>query len=1297
MAPNWTAEQQNAIDVKNRAAVVSAAAGSGKTAVLVEKLLRILSDRENPVSADRIVVVTFTNDAAAQMKQRLCSKLSEAAQLDPENDWLLSQQSLVPSAKISTIHSFCFELIRGNSALTETDPSFRVLDQSEDDSVSAQAAANVLDRWFTQRVEDIKKLTDFFCPNSGNEDSLAALIPPLRKKLLALPFPENHMDFITESYGKTADILEKICREGMNEELARELTDDALISYYLEYSAEKLKKAVDSVILADDALASEYGSILSEISKVSAENTADKPYADTLASIEKAEKLVSFLENELDSVMQLKKRATADRFFPFSGEKLSVQKLTLSKSFKYKVKSAGSTKAEARKAEPDAQRLEKYKTMRKSGLDAIAMLSGKYTFSDLLTDYAKHREMCGLLFTLLKDILNEEKNIKSEKNALSFSDAEQLAVSLLCSRDCTGNIEPTPLARELSEYFSIVMIDEFQDSTAVQELIFRMLSKGGSADCPGTNFFAVGDVKQSIYRFRCSDPTIFLANIRESTDYAEDGSTERTRIYLNRNFRSSHGVVEFVNAVFRAVMSEENGSVLYDDTAMLIEGAGIGDKYGPTEIITLPCSITPEEAEDRDEAYDSDDESEEENGALDPIDIIEAKCTAMRIKELLQNEQIEENGEMRSVRPSDICILMRGVKKAGIYVSCLEELGISVQGPAEESFLSSREISVLINLLRAIDNCTLDIPLTSVLMSPMFMFTAEDMARLRTRKSVSVYNDLISAAQGLKKVPEALQSKCRSFLEIFGRLREFAAVKTAAELIEFIYNKTDFMSVISVYKDSAKKKANLRLLPIYAESFEKNGAGGLSSFLRFIDSMQRNKKDFQSASAVTSVTDSVSIKTIHKSKGLEYPFVFLCRSFVKFNLRDTYKHIVFSSFPDGGGSIVGFRMTDSSKYAVYESFPREVLASMLRKSQRDEEMMLLYVALTRAKYRLFITRRNDSEPVSSKVTVGDKRAELASLIENGDCTAAVSAGMNMESWLDIALSLFGETGDENIKALGDCYVRFTEGRLTDDDSQSEAQADGAEAVPDEEKARIFNENISDSYDYTQSVTASKLTVSEIAKKHEPKLYKVFAKKPAAKKDLKKKAPLSAAERGTAVHAFMQLCDLKKLCAVSSESRSEAVAAEAQRLVRCGHITEIQSRCADPDIIGKFLDSELCMRIIRSDNVMKEKKFLIKISDLCIDKEILDNSCLKDYNNTEGMLQGVADLVFEEKGSLVLVDYKTDRNITPNLLRERYSFQLYLYARAVSLIFGKPVSQAYLYSFDLGEVIETSLSPEDVTL
>lgn len=1295
MAVSWTPEQSDAINVKNRAAVVSAAAGSGKTAVLVEKLLRILSDRDDPVSADRIVVVTFTNDAAAQMKQRLCAKLAEAAEKDPENDWLVSQQSLIPSAKISTIHSFCFDMIRGNAALIGVDAGFRVLDQSEDDAISAQAAENVFDEWFSEHTEDMKQLTEFFCPDSRNEEKLAAIIPPIRKKFLALPFPKQHMEDIAAAYEHTAELLERVCEDESDVSAKSALLADPLISYYIKSSSARLNKYIDAADEATEKLINEYSRIISEIELHS--QSSETAYKDTTDNIRKARDIITALEADSTKTEYIRRKLMSDDFYIFSGNTFTPEKITLSKAFKYKVKYAGSSKAETVKPDVNTDLIDTEKGRRKAALDSIKKLMGRYTFSDILADYTRHGQICRLLFALMSDIFAEEKRLRAEKNALSFSDAEQLAVELLCTRDDDGNITPTPLAKELSDYFNIVMIDEFQDSTAVQELIFRMLSKGGSAIAPGTNFFAVGDVKQSIYRFRCSDPTIFLANIRESVDYADDGSTERSRIYLNRNFRSSHGVVEFVNAVFGAIMSEENGSVLYDDTAMLIEGAAIGDIYGPTEIITLPPSVTPEEETEEDDADDDTDDNEDDK--LSSVDIIEAKCTAVRIKELLENEHITENGEERPVRPSDICILMRGVKKAGIYVSCLEELGISVQGPAEESYLGSREISVLINLLRCIDNCTLDVPMTSVLMSPMFMFTAEDMARLRVRRTSSVYNDILLSASGRKEIPEELQKRCAKFLETFGRLREYAAVHTAAELIDFIYSRTDFMAVISVYKDSAKKKANLRLLPIYAEKFDKNGSGGLSGFLRFIDSMLRNKKDFEAASAVSSVSDSVSIKTIHKSKGLEYPFVFLCRSFVKFNLRDTNGKTVFSPFPDGSGSSVGFRITDSGKYAVYESFPREVLSEMLKKSQRDEEMMLLYVALTRAKYKLFITRRSDDEPVTSKKTVGDRRAELAALIRNNggkyDCRDAVGECMCMEQWLDIALSLF-ENGDaENEKRLGECRVIFTDGKLSENEDKTDDIF--VRAQPDENRAKLFRENLADNYDRTLSVTASKLTVSEIAKKHEPKLRRFFGEAVQERKAKKAVAGISAADRGTAVHSFMQFCDIKKLAETSQDKRDEAVVSEAKRLCSLGHLTAKQAECADPAIIGKFLDSDLCGRIIRSGNVMREKKFLVKIADLCIDKQILDNSGLMVYNETEGMLQGVADLIFEENGSLVLADYKTDRYVSPEELKERYSMQLYLYAKALSLIFNKPVTEACLYSFELGTAVKTELSPDKIIL
>ncbi len=1296
MAVSWTPEQSDAINVKNRAAVVSAAAGSGKTAVLVEKLLRILSDRDDPVSADRIVVVTFTNDAAAQMKQRLCAKLAEAAEKDPENDWLVSQQSLIPSAKISTIHSFCFDMIRGNAALIGADPGFRVLDQSEDDAISAQAAENVFDEWFSEHTEDMKRLTEFFCPDSRNEEKLAAIIPPLRKKFLALPFPKQHMEEIAAAYEHTAELLENVCEDESDVSAKAALLADPLISYYVKSTVGKLNKYIDAADEATGKLINEYSRIISEIELHS--QSSETAYKDTTDNIQKARDIITALEADSAKTEYIRRKLMSDDFYIFSGNAFTPEKFTLSKAFKYKVKYAGSSKAETVKPDVNADLIDTEKGRRKAALDSIKKLMGRYTFSDILTDYTRHGQICRLLFSLMSDIFAEEKRLRAEKNALSFSDAEQLAVELLCTREADGSISPTPLAKELSDYFNIVMIDEFQDSTAVQELIFRMLSKGGSAAAPGTNFFAVGDVKQSIYRFRCSDPTIFLANIRESVDYSDDGSSDRARIYLNRNFRSSHGVVEFVNAVFGAIMSEENGSVVYDDTAMLIEGAAIGDIYGPTEIITLPPSVTPEE-ETEESSADDDDTDDNEDEKLSSVDIIEAKCTAVRIKKLLENEHITENGEERPVRPSDICILMRGVKKAGIYVSCLEELGISVQGPAEESYLGSREISVLINLLRCIDNCTLDVPMTSVLMSPMFMFTAEDMARLRVRRTSSVYNDILLSAAGRKEVPEELKKRCAEFLDTFGRLREYAAVHTAAELIDFIYSRTDFMAVISVYKDSAKKKANLRLLPIYAEKFDKNGSGGLSGFLRFIDSMLRNKKDFEAASAVSSVSDSVSIKTIHRSKGLEYPFVFLCRSFVKFNLMDTNGKTVFSPFPDGSGSSVGFRITDSGKYAVYESFPREVLSEMLKKSQRDEEMMLLYVALTRAKYKLFITRRSDDEPITAKRTIGDRRSELAALIRRDgdtyDCRDAAGECMCMEQWLDIALSLFEKGDSENEKCLGECRVIFTDGKLTETESKTDDIF--IKALPDENRAKLLRENLADNYDRTLSVTASKLTVSEIAKKHEPKLRRFFGEAVQERRAKKAVTGISAADRGTAVHSFMQFCDIKMLSLIPPESRDKAVLSEAKKLCSLGHLTGKQAECADPDIIGKFLDSHLCGRIIRSENVMREKKFLVKIADMCIDKEILDNSGLMVYNETEGMLQGVADLIFEENGSLVLVDYKTDRYVSPDELKERYSMQLYLYAKALSLIFKKPVTEAYLYSFELGTAVKTELSPDKIII
>ena len=738
-----------------------------------------------------------------------------------------------------------------------------------------------------------------------------------------------------------------------------------------------------------------------------------------------------------------------------------------------------------------------------------------------------------------------------------------------------------------------------------------------------------------------------MKNIADSVPYSEEGS-EPAYILLNRNFRSSHHVVEFVNAVFRVIMSKQNGGIDYGDDESLIEGASCEDDFGPTEIIELP---------------DIDSSDEDENGDSLSIDLIEARCVAAKIAHLIKNGKLHDKNGERPVRPSDICILTRNTSTAPLFISCLEELGISASGAAEESYLEAREISVLINLLRCIDNPTLDIPMAAVLMSPMFMFSAEDMANIRSLRSSSVFADITAVSSG-RGTSAALKKQCDEFLTVFGTLREYAAAHSVEELIGFIYDKTDFMSVISIYKDNLKKKANLRLLPVYAADYDKNGTGGLSGFVRRINNMLDSSKDFAAASAAVSSEEAVSVKTIHKSKGLEYPFIFLCRSWTKFNLTDKNQRMVFVS--DYG---TAFKISDPSRLTAYESFPRRALSLIMEKNQRDEEMMLLYVALTRAKNKLFITRRTDEKSAKH-------REEIMGLLESGKMRQeeAVSAGISMADWLDAAIGLFKKHDD--VYSLGSCDMVMTKAELSEAEAAEESETNQAEYSP--ERAELFRSLMSHEYDLTLANTASKITVSEIAEKH------LIPPKAIFTKDKSRPQGISAAAAGTAVHAFMQYADLKKLYAEKA-SPDNAIAKEAQRLCSLGLLTKIQAECADSSMISGFLNSELCGRMMNADEIYREKKFLVKISDLN-----LDDSDLMVYNSTEGMLQGVADCVFREGGKYVLLDYKTDRRVTEDILRERYSRQLSLYARALSMIFGEKISEGCLYSFSLGKAIGIEL-------
>lgn len=1202
--PQWTKDQLDAINAKGRAVTVSAAAGSGKTAVLVEKLLRILSNSEHPVSADSIVLATFTNDAADQMKQRLSAALSKALEDDPDNERLAVQLSLIPSAKISTIHSFCFDLIRENSAKLDIDSSFRVLDTSEERLLSLAAAENVFEEWFGSRREDMKRLTDFFCPGAKNQHSLEQLTSELKDKILALPFPEDQMDRITARY-----------------KFPPEQENDSLIDAYKSNGLMNIRKAA---VLAEECI--------SETLEL---------YGSEGMEIDKIRKNTGLLEAECRQVTEIWDKSEECPDLIFSGDLIpEFDRITFY---------AHNNKNEKKEYSFDEKIIEGIKAKRKQYQNIIRESFGKFTYDDIKGDYIIHGEICEKLFALIKDIMVEERRIKSEKNALGFSDAEQLACELLCSRLPDGKIEKTALARTLSENISIVMIDEFQDSTAVQELIFRMLSKGGSAQKAGTNFFAVGDVKQSIYRFRSADPSIFLSNLKNSTYYSDDGSGEPAKIILNRNFRSSRHVVDFVNTVFNSIMSEQCGELDYGKDEGLVKGSDIPDDFGATEIIELPSP-------------DTDDED-----APDLLSV-EAQCVTERIKHLLDTGIITENGTERKVQPSDICILTRK-NNNGALTECLEKNGIPAAGAADSEFLASREISVVINLLRCIDNPTLDIPLASVLMSPMFMFSAADMAKIRLKNGTGIYSDILEICEEADSLGD-LDDRCRQFIDTLGELREFASSHNTEELIGRIYSKTDLMSVMNIYPDSAKKKANLRLLSVYAADHDSHGTGGTEGFLRLINNLQAAGKDFPSASSETSA-NAVAVKTIHKSKGLEYPFVFLCSTWTKFNKKDTAQRAVFSA--NHGAA---FKISDPQRLAAYESFPRKAVSIIMEKALRDEEMMLLYVALTRAKYKLFITRRTDEKAVK-------QRESVTSLISRHSAKQdmAVNSGMSMSDWLETVYALFKNNGS-GVFVKDGAEIIFTKGGYEKTAENENTAADDIQAAEyDGRAAKIYRENISSSYDLTLSATASKLTVSEISGAHYMPPAYVFT--PDSENYRHIPSGITAAQAGTAVHSFMQYADIRALYN-GRDDISRKIKEECERLCRKGLITPIQAKCVREDMIVTFLESSLCRSMVNSPEIYREKKFLVKISEIN-----LDDSDLMVYNNSEGMLQGVADCVFREGDGFVLVDYKTDRNVTAEILAARYGRQLELYKRALSLILDKPVKRRCLYSFWLGREIEVT--------
>ena len=1179
----WTKEQETAIDARGCSLLVSAAAGSGKTSVLVERLVRILSDSENRVPADRMIVVTFTKDAAAEMKQRLTAALADLIEKDPENQWLSEQQLLLQSAKISTIHSFCFDLIRDNIHELELTGSFRILDETEAGLMESRLISEIVTERYETHPEMMELLYDQFC--SRNDAPVEDIIKEIWKFVSSIPYGTTWLEKICEGYAP-----EGTTGKNFKEE-------------YLRYICGAVRNACE---LSDECVE------LAEDDDV-------------------GEKALDILRTENDTIKMIyctvsgKDGTPEERIAKY--EEPAFATLRMAKTVSPHVKDG------------IKELRDSYKKILKEKL-----VSAKELIVCADEDIIMHHRVLEAFTDIIKELDEKLWKKKVEKSCIGFADAESLAVKLLSVQNEKGVPVKSRLAEELSEFYKVIMIDEFQDTNNNQDLIFRMLSHDGTAERPGDDLFMVGDVKQSIYRFRLANPKIFINTMENSEDYSENNGGRNSCIRLNRNFRSSEDAIEFVNFIFRSVMSREVGEIVYDDGEKLIKGAEFSERDRRTVVaLTDPDADEP---------------------------VSQADYTARKIVSMLKDGTPvdDRKGGTRPCTKRDFCILLRRKKDAADYIKALEKYGIGAYSEETAGYLSSREISVLLNLLRVTDNPLIDTSLAAVLMSPLFMFTDDEMIILRLEKRTGhLWNALLAVYNGenTEEIPENMKQKVFHVMDTVSELRMLAASRSLVELIQYIYERTDFISLVYMLENGEKKRANLRALLEYARTYQQASDEGLSGFLRYIDRTLEMKGDFKPGQTASTSEDVVAIKTIHKSKGLEYPFVFLCETQALFNKSDSIRKIQ-QSFDSG----IGFRLQKRREFRRYTTLPFELINIRNTRDSVSEEMRLLYVALTRARERLFITLETGN-------SVKQKLAKYAaSARKAGKITPELAATANcMEDWLLMALITHPDgkilrklSGKDSFHTSDDKFhVKFEDvSSLPETIGEADTETEAAPADP--ELTAKISERFA-SVKQTGDLHEAKFAVSDISKDHEK--FGIVLKRPAF---MKERTGMTGTERGTAIHSILEHADFNDL--------ENDPAGEIKRAAEKGFITAKQADGIDPEYIRAFTSSDLFRRAVSSERMERERKFLVRLGDLG-----LDDPAFEKFKNSDSMVQGIVDMYFEEDDGLVLVDYKTDHVTDMSQLVENYSLQLEVYRAALEKIENRKVKSAVIYSLKLGKYEE----------
>ncbi len=1180
MSPKWTKEQSEAISARRGSVLVSAAAGSGKTAVLTRRVIERLTDKENPSGADRLLIVTFTKAAASEMKTRISKALEEEIKKDPGNERLVFQQMLLPSAKICTIDSFCSSLVREHFEALDLSPDFRTADEGELELLSQNALALTLEELYEKGEKSFLDLTELLF--KGRDDSfLSEMILELYRQSVSYPFPERWLAEIAADYKDEKKIEES--RFG---------------KIILDYANEAVDYCRDIVSSTKKMIAGD-----KELEKAFLK-AAESDGAQLEFLHEK------LLEGDWDEV-----RKAANRFE-------FVRRGSVSKEMKN---------------EPDVVFLSDSRDRLKAVIQKTLLplfCSGEEEFYDDMKFFAPMTQSLCDAVNLYSKHFSE---LKKEKQLADFNDIAHYALSLLV-RETEDGWERTELANELRKNFDEILIDEYQDTNKAQDMLFTAVSKD--------NLFRVGDVKQSIYRFRQAMPEIFIGLKNKLPIYESEKDNYPSKIILKNNFRSRKSVTGTVNFVFSQVMSEKTGGVDYNDEERLAFSAFYDEK--DDECAELHILETNE--------LDTEEQSSAE---------YQAEYTASLIEKIVKEGFTVkgEDGNERPVMYKDICILMRSMSsgRGECYAEALKKKKIPCFTQLDADFFSSPEISLMLNFLRVIDNPKQDIALLSVMMSALFGFTADDCAVLRTnRKDGNIYSCLLSGAEGGDE-------KSKDFLRTIEKFRRIAVCMNVSDFIRTVYDETGIDAVVRCQKENGAKKENLMLLLDYADIYEKAGYYSLSGFVRFVDRLDRSKGDLPGAVGVSADADVVRIMTIHKSKGLEFPVCILAGCSSLFNRRDEIKNAVIS--PKAG---LGLIRRDEATLAQYPTVCHKAVKQSLREDTVSEEMRVLYVAMTRAKEKLIMISAVKNAEKAALKCVANINADRKRITP----FASSLAGSYFD-WILTALLRHPDLRElrEN-SGIGENIVLPADFRLKlfikrDLEKKEQPQERKPLSKVNEELLKVFEERFSQKYEYEElSYVVSKRAASEVDKNFVDREY-FASSRPAFLS-----GGLTGAQRGIATHSFMQFANY--------ENARKDLEGEIDAVFSRGLITEKEKDAINRKAVSAFFKSGLCKRILESPLVMREKKFTISVPISEVYPE------LSRFSDEYVMIQGIADCAFLEGNELVVLDYKTDFLEAEEEFEKKYSEQVKTYKKALELCTGYKVKETLLYSFHLSKEIKIKI-------